>query len=192
MRHESNASQAAPAGQSERYVFVYGTLRRGGSNDINLRKPAPRFVGRASIRGRLFDLGPYPGLILGSVDSSSSSVEGVVQVLGEVYAVLPALEENLDELEGLLPVPTGEYFKRFMPLDIVLPDTIASIHGPGSQRAVVCIVYEINPERTRSCALVPGGDWIAHCAEKTCAPARSVGEPAEIPQSKNIILQCEK
>lgn len=167
MFQDSDASQAvrAPAaGQAERHVFVYGTLRRGGSNDINLRRPAPRYVGRSSLKGVLYDLGSYPGLILAPSDALDSSVEAK-QVIGEVYAVLPALEDNLDELEGLLPVPTGEYVKRCMTLDLVLPDAATS-GGEGPKQALPCIVYEINPERTRGCAVVAHGDWIAHCAEK--------------------------
>lgn len=157
MFQDSNEAQGDAARPAERYVFVYGTLRRGGSNDINLRKPAPRYVGTASLPGLLYDLGPYPGLILALSDSS---LDNAVKVTGEVYAVLPALEVNLDELEGLLPVSTGEYFKRFLPLNVAVSS------GPGAQQALLCIVYEINPARTQACALVESGDWIAHCAQK--------------------------
>lgn len=157
MFQESEVAQADASQFSERHVFVYGTLRRGGSNDINLRRPAPRYVGAASVYGMLYDLGPYPGLILVSADSSGGQT---VNVLGEVYAVSPALENNLDELEGLLPVSTGEYFKRFLPLNVAVPS------GSGAEQALLCIVYEINPARTQACALVESGDWIAHCAQK--------------------------
>ena len=51
-----------------RHVFVYGTLRRGGSNDITRLAPAPRFVGSAQLAGQMYDLGAYPGLILGKGD----------------------------------------------------------------------------------------------------------------------------
>lgn len=162
---EARAAQAPVARQGERYVFVYGTLRRGGSNDINLRKPAPRYMGMASVQGMLYDLGPYPGLILASPSAFDSSGARSNKVIGEVYAILPALEDNLDELEGLLPVPTGEYFKRFMSLDVTFP----ADDECGTQ-PLLCIVYEINPNRTRACASVEGGDWIAHCTEKG-APA---------------------
>lgn len=168
----SNPVQAPPAGQFERYVFVYGTLRRGGSNDINLRKPAPRYVGTASLLGMLYDLGPYPGLILGSVESSDPSVQGAGKVIGEVYAVSPALEDNLDELEGLLPVPTGEYFKRLLTLNVGFAGPVMSLGGEeNAEQALSCIVYEINPERTHGCALVDSGDWIAYCHKKRATTA---------------------
>ena len=34
-----------------RHVFVYGTLRRGGRNDINGLAPAPEYVGMGEVRG---------------------------------------------------------------------------------------------------------------------------------------------
>ncbi len=130
----------------KRLVFVYGTLRRGGSNDINLRQPTPVYLGRASITGMLFDLGPYPGLALGASRDA-------VAVVGEVYAISPALEDNLDVLEGLLPEPSGEYAKRL----------VQTMDG------VACIVYEINPLRVQACPAIQSGDWIAHHTQKTLA-----------------------
>ncbi len=131
---------------AQRLVFVYGTLRRGGSNDINLREPAPRWVGQAKLAGVLHDLGPYPGLVLGAENS--------VAVKGEVYAIEPPFEHNLDILEGLAPSPTGEYLKRLLPV---------SVEG----REFHCIVYEINPQRSHGCPVIASGDWIAHWAAKS-------------------------
>eukprot|EP01041_Mallomonas_annulata_P027043 gene27043-48537_t len=68
-----------------RCVFVYGTLRLGGSNDITRLQPAPRFVGPAQVAGVLYHLAAYPGLLLG----------GDQWVVGEVYAIEPALEAIL-------------------------------------------------------------------------------------------------
>jgi gamma-glutamylcyclotransferase (GGCT)/AIG2-like uncharacterized protein YtfP len=156
MVQDSSAVSRPEAKVAEHYVFVYGTLRRGGSNDINLRKPAPRYVGSASLQGSLYDLGPYPGLVLAPAGSRAS------EVIGELYAISLALEENLDELEGLLPVPTGEYFKRWMRIEVASGDL---------NHRLDCIVYEINPERTHASALISSGDWMAHWTEKTSALA---------------------
>ncbi|MEY2809687.1 MAG: hypothetical protein RLZ66_1198, partial [Pseudomonadota bacterium] len=71
-----------------RRVFVYGTLRRGQSNDINCKLPAPKYLGRARVNGVMFHLGAYPGVVLG----------GPRWVQGEVYEVTPDLEHALDEL----------------------------------------------------------------------------------------------
>jgi gamma-glutamylcyclotransferase (GGCT)/AIG2-like uncharacterized protein YtfP len=95
---EDHAFAIAPA----THVFVYGTLRRGGDNDITRLGPTPHFMGPAVVQGTLYHLGNYPGMVLG----------GVNQVVGEVYAITPALERQLDAIEGICPRPTGEYFKR--------------------------------------------------------------------------------
>ena len=65
-----------------RHVFVYGTLRRGEQRDINLLTPAPRWLGSASVEGVLYDLGEYPGLVLGR-----EPVPGQTKVKGEVYEI---------------------------------------------------------------------------------------------------------
>lgn len=92
---EPSSPVAAP-----RHVFVYGTLRRGGSNDITRLSPAPRWLGFAQVAGMLFHLGAYPGMTLG----------GDRPVHGEVYAIEPALETVLDAIEGLGgDYPADEY-----------------------------------------------------------------------------------
>lgn len=122
---------------SPRYVFVYGTLRRGEVNDINELQPAPGFVGHSSLLGTLYPMGWYPGLVLG----------GVVPVVGEVYSVTPRLEARLDEIEGLLPEPTGEYTKRDMQVDV-------------DGRMVDCFVYEINAALVGHLQPLIHGDWL--------------------------------
>ena len=125
------------ASTGERYVFVYGTLRRGDDNDITLRQPVPRFVGEACIAGTLYHLGAYPGAVLGG--------SGVV--LGEVYAISPALERDLDELEAVYPQQTDEYAKREIPVEV-------------AGRTLRCIVYELNPQYLAGAPRLPGGDWV--------------------------------
>ncbi|MDP4074561.1 gamma-glutamylcyclotransferase [Acidovorax sp. A1169] len=120
-----------------RCVFVYGTLRKGGSNDITRLLPAPRFVGMARLAGTLYHLGAYPGLLLG----------GAVDVVGEVYAIEPALEQRLDGIEEIHGRPDDEYFKR----ELTLP--VAGL-------LVDCLVYEINPDRVTAAARIEGGDWM--------------------------------
>ncbi|KRD25633.1 MULTISPECIES: gamma-glutamylcyclotransferase family protein [Acidovorax] len=122
---------------SLRCVFVYGTLRRGGSNDITRLRPAPRFLGTAQVEGVLYHLGAYPGMALG----------GPLWVQGEVYAIEPALETVLDEIEDLGANPSDEYVKR---------DIVVDVGG----RAVSCLVYEINPRYVVSAPRIPEGDWL--------------------------------
>ena len=121
----------------EQHVFVYGTLRRGEANDINRLQPTPRLLGPARIRGALYDLGPYPGVILGG--------EGWVQ--GEVYAIAPELERQLDVIEEVAPVPSGEYIRRHLDVEV-------------AGQALHCLVYEIHPARVIGCPLIHSGDWL--------------------------------
>ena len=122
-----------------RHVFVYGTLRRGGSNDITRLRPAPRLVGSACVPGVLYQIAHYPGLCLGGADA--------VPVTGEVYAIEPALEAVLDAIEGIEPGPHSEYFKR---------DVTITVQG----HPLRCLVYEINPDRVRGRRRIPEGDWM--------------------------------
>jgi len=127
-----------------RYVFVYGTLRRGGSNDITQLTPRAKFVGESTVCGTLYDLGAYPGVALHLEDAPEP---GDFPVHGEVYAISADLEARLDEIEGLLPEPNGEYFKR---------EISVVVNG----ERLDCLVYEINPEHLRNAPLIADGDWM--------------------------------
>ena len=122
-----------------RHVFVYGTLRRGGRNDINRLAPAPRYVGMGEVRGVLYHLDWYPGLTLGG--------EEAVTVVGEVYGIAPELEVVLDAIEQIVPGADSEYFKR---------EVEVAVDG----RSLPCLVYEINPLHVRDRSPIGHGDWI--------------------------------
>lgn len=112
------------------HVFVYGTLRRGGSNH-RLLAGAPRLGNWVTPpRYTLYDLGHYPGAV----------AQGSTALVGEVYAVDARTLARLDRLEDyprlydrrlldtpwgrawiyLLrrplrrarPIPTGDWFRR--------------------------------------------------------------------------------
>jgi gamma-glutamylcyclotransferase (GGCT)/AIG2-like uncharacterized protein YtfP len=122
-----------------RHVFVYGTLRRGGRNDINRLLPAPAYVGMGEVRGTLYRIDWYPGLTLGG--------EEAVSVVGEVYRITPGLEAVLDAIERVEPGDHSEYFKR--EVDIAV-----------AGRTIHCLVYEINPAHARGREVIGHGDWI--------------------------------
>ena len=121
------------------HVFVYGTLRRGGNNDINRLAPVPRWVGRATVAGTLYDLGAYPGATLG----------GTKQVHGEVYAVQAALIAVLDEIEEVDPPQSDEYRRRALAVDV-------------DGRQFMCWVYVLNARHSLGRPIIASGDWIAH------------------------------
>lgn len=123
-----------------RHVFVYGTLRRGDVRDITCLQPPPRFVGMGSVAGVLYDLGPYPGLVLG----------GAGRVMGEVYAISPELERVLDEIEEVWPQQSGEYTRR---------EVTVQMHEAPAAAGPLCLVYEINPARLTGHPVIAGGDW---------------------------------
>jgi len=134
---------------TETHVFVYGTLRRGGANDMTRLDPPPRFVGPATIAGTMYHLGAYPGVILG----------GDAPVRGEVYAICPELERKLDAIEEIYPQQSDEYIKRHVPV------LVAGV-------ALQCIVYEINPRYTSGRAVLPSGDWVLDCATRLPSDVR--------------------
>lgn len=70
-------------------VFVYGTLRRGGSN--HFRMAGAEFIGSGNLGGRLYRIDWYPGLVL-------DAAEGPVR--GEVFAVVTEQFAALDDFEG--------------------------------------------------------------------------------------------
>ncbi len=74
-------------------VFVYGTLKRGGSNHAMLA--GQRFLGEARTTPgyTLYSLGEYPGMVRDPTD--------IAGVLGELWAVDDSCLAELDKLEGL-------------------------------------------------------------------------------------------
>jgi len=72
-------------------VFVYGTLRKGGSN--HFRMEAPEFLGAGRISGKMYRIDWYPALVCGG--------EGSVK--GELYLVSEKTLAALDHFEGITP-----------------------------------------------------------------------------------------
>jgi gamma-glutamylaminecyclotransferase len=75
--------------QSDELLFVYGTLRRGGSN--HFRMAGARFMAAGTVRGRIYQIDWFPGLIL---DAAAGGVRG------EVFAADARLIAQLDAFEG--------------------------------------------------------------------------------------------
>lgn len=83
-------------------IFVYGTLRRGGSNAHRLANA--RFVSPANVRGWLYEISWYPGAVL---DPSGGIIHG------ELWEIPPEILPDLDAFEG------DEY--RRIRADVTLP-----------------------------------------------------------------------
>jgi len=74
-------------------LFLYGTLKRGGSNHLFLA--GQRFLGvaRTAPGFTLYSLGDYPGMVRAPGDTAG--------VIGELWEVDDACLAELDRLEGL-------------------------------------------------------------------------------------------
>ena len=120
-----------------RHIFVYGTLRKGDSNDITKLTPAPVYIGNSMIKGNMYHLGGYPGVTLGGAD----------HIMGEVYAITEPLERLLDGIESEYPAQANEYAKR--EITIVM-----------DEQSLICIVYEINAAYIKDKPHIMSGDWI--------------------------------
>jgi gamma-glutamylaminecyclotransferase len=77
---------------SKTILFVYGTLKRGEKNHFRLADQ--EFLGEAATepRYRVFDLGPFPGLVRDETNG--------LAVRGELFAVGARCLAELDAFEG--------------------------------------------------------------------------------------------
>lgn len=118
-------------------VFVYGTLRRGGSNAF--RMDGAEFVGPATVGGALYRISWYPGLVL----------DGAGRVTGEVYRVGPEQLRALDEFEGLAAGEIeGSEYRRVR---------VEALFGEGEELEVWVYAWkgEVNEDER-----IPSGDWV--------------------------------
>ncbi|MBU6169916.1 MAG: gamma-glutamylcyclotransferase [Verrucomicrobia bacterium] len=74
---------------AQEMVFVYGTLRRDASN--HFRMADSRFVSEGLVRGRLYRIDWYPGIV---------ADENAGPVVGEIFMVSAETIAALDEFEG--------------------------------------------------------------------------------------------
>jgi gamma-glutamylcyclotransferase (GGCT)/AIG2-like uncharacterized protein YtfP len=79
------------------HLFVYGTLMRGGRSPYaQLLQARARFVGEASIAGRLYHLGRFPGAV--------PDHDCRTRITGEIFRIRDeSLLNALDGYEGCRP-----------------------------------------------------------------------------------------
>ena len=118
-------------------VFVYGSLRRGNAGAMSVRFPEARFVADGQVRGRLYDLGAYPGLLL---DDSE------LRAIGEVYEVDEQTLFELDQFER-----SSDYIRKQVEVE----------HDNQHSR---CWIYvpDRGAEVFSGRQLIESGDWIKH------------------------------
>lgn len=111
------------------HLFIYGTLRPGlAPDEVACAVSTLRAVGEGFVRGTLYDLGEYPGVVLNS--SSSNRIYGTVFELPSDARVLNAL----DVYEGFNPEAVAKS------LFVRVEQVVELADG----RAVACWVYVYN------------------------------------------------
>jgi gamma-glutamylcyclotransferase (GGCT)/AIG2-like uncharacterized protein YtfP len=131
---------------SKTLVFVYGTLRRGGERAMERLFPDAHYVGVGCVRGALYDLGDYPGLVLDA---------GAGTVTGELYTVTPRLLADLDEYEG---------YRSDDPSACLYVRKRVDVEIDGELRR--CWLYTWNRDTSAKRDRIPSGDWAAHLRER--------------------------
>lgn len=119
------------------FVFVYGSLRRGNPGAMSVRFPAATYVDDGTVAGSLYDLGAYPGLLLGGSAS---------RVTGEVYEVDDATLQQLDQFEL-----SSDYVRKEV-----------EVHHGTERRRCWIYVPERDADFFSGLPLVESGDWIEH------------------------------
>jgi gamma-glutamylcyclotransferase (GGCT)/AIG2-like uncharacterized protein YtfP len=136
-----SSTQAVP------YLFAYGTLRKACGHEMHrVLEHAARCIGKATVRGALYDLGSYPGLVIAGDD--------VELVRGEVYALDPdraqATLADLDRYEGCAAADPEPHEYRRETARVTLDD--------GTELAAV--TYVLNRSHA-GLTRIPGGDYVA-------------------------------
>lgn len=118
-------------------IFVYGTLKRGGANDINQYVGRVSFVGEGFAFGQLYDLGHCPALVIGKGGP-------VTKVWGEIYKIERSLFEELDRWEA----QCGDF-------------QLQEVDVQTSNGVLQCVVYEVGPGQLNCDCPIENGLWQA-------------------------------
>ncbi len=135
------------------YVFVYGTLRAGEVNDINRAAERhgitkPQCLGTAYVRGRLFDFGSYPGLVL---DDAGTPVRG------DIYPIDDALVPVFDEIEEVYPGVEGLFRAYRLHVEVTALE---------KRERVDCLIYPVTASAVDGRPGIESGDWVQHRATR--------------------------
>ncbi len=136
-------------------MFVYGTLMKGLEGDWQ-NKVGARLVGRGRVKGKLYDLGEYPGAVYTPGESDE-------YVKGELYEVNdPELATRiLDRYEEFFPTqPHRSLFVR----------TVAPVLLEDGRRENAWVYVYNQPVDEAN--LIPGGDYRERTTKKDSQRAR--------------------
>lgn len=121
-------------------LFVYGTLRHGsGHHMADFLAERSRSLGEARVRGQLFDLGRFPGMLAPSAPDD--------WVLGDLLELHDA-QQTLSELD------------RYEDEEGIFPRRLTKAYDLGG-REVECWVYFYAGSMAQA-TRIPSGDYLMH------------------------------
>lgn len=136
-------------------LFVYGTLREGGSNHAWLKRTHPEGITGAWVAGRLFHLpAGYPALVPTLPPDAPPPGPGWVRGDFVGYDDEAELESALEDLDPLEGVEEGLFSREILP--VVLDS------GLHYQAWVYVFHVERLPTLQRGAVELPGGDWASY------------------------------
>lgn len=124
------------------FLFVYGTLMRGGLRQDLMAEAGVRLLAEGTIQGRLYDLGQYPGA------KPSTNSDDLVR--GEVHRLIDPARALaiLDRYEGCFPgLPARSEFVR---------GVVRVTLNEGGQRPAWAYFYNRPVDESRR---IPSGDY---------------------------------
>lgn len=127
-------------------LFVYGTLLTDFKHPEGEKlRATARLIGAGSVSGKLYDIGEYPGLVIGKEEG--------IAVLGEVYDLTGCTDHwvNLDAYEGIEDSDTPEYTRE----KVLVTTTTATL---------TCWTY-IYQGSVQELKLIKGGDYLRYLKE---------------------------
>ena len=138
-------ARRGPYGPGPHPLFVYGLLRRGMSTGLGAWLGAGKasFLAEATVPGRLYDLGEYPGLVRGEPREQAPAL-----VRGELWRIDDeSVWPVIDDFEGIGPgdrAPT--LYRRVL------------ARAAGARGVETCWVYLYNRD-VATYPVVRSGDW---------------------------------
>jgi gamma-glutamylcyclotransferase (GGCT)/AIG2-like uncharacterized protein YtfP len=133
-------------------LFVYGTLREGGTNHAWLLRTHPEGLTAAWVAGRLFRLAAgYPALVPGPEPAVPAPGPGWVRGDFVGYEDEADLESALADLDPLEGVEEGLFTRELLPVTLE--------GGQRYQAWVYLFPGERLPRLEREAMEVLGGDW---------------------------------
>lgn len=157
------------------YLFAYGTLLPAAT-PAEIASVAARLkaIGEGQVRGRLYDLGHFPGAVLeadqySAQDSAQHSIHGTVfELPGDI-----GISRGAEILQAL------DAYEEFNPADAAASQFLRTrcVVSLPSGTAIECWIYVYN-RGVKNAPLVEGGRWNA----VRLAPENRVGAGVQQPQ----------